>query len=210
MIRQTHTYVNLEISQAAFDEIEGLLKAAKYDHLLQDGKVMMEGIALIPPEQPQENDPEDPKCDVCGDTAEQHRTEKGYDHEFGGIAPTHRDLIGKLNQEFTPDGNEALLKLHRSDCSVHNEPASPAGPCDCTMLSDFRKDIQSTINRYSKENGSNTPDYILAQFLVDSLSAYDKAVTAREKWYGREPVPVPADQCPPSPDVVGRPFLTGI
>jgi hypothetical protein len=165
MIRQTHTYVNLEISQAAFDEIEGLLKAAKYDHLLQDGKVMMEGIALIPPEQPQENDSEDPKCDVCGDTAEQHRTETGYDHSFGGI-----------------------------------EPIKPS----------FRSDIQSTINRYSKENGSNTPDYILAQFLVDSLSAYDKAVTAREKWYGREPVPVPADQCPPSPDVVGRPFLTGI
>lgn len=76
------------------------------------------------------------------------------------------------------------------------------------MLSDFRKEIESTINRFSKENGSNTPDFILAQYLVDCLSAYDKAVTAREKWYGREPVPVPPDQCPSRPDVVGKPFLT--
>lgn len=105
---------------------------------------------------------------------------------------------------------------HKSDCAVHNEPASANGPCDCAeppapiMLSDFRKAVESTINRFSKENGSNTPDFILAQFLVDSLSAYDKAVTAREKWYGREPNPVPPDQAPPPPDSVGKPFFTGI
>lgn len=25
----------------------------------------------------------------------------------------------------------SMLGLHASDCAVHNEPAYPAGPCDC-------------------------------------------------------------------------------
>lgn len=72
-------------------------------------------------------------------------------------------------------------------------------PGDPIMQSDLRKAIEQTLNRFSAENGSNTPDFILAQYLIDCLGAWDKAVTAREKWYGREPKPVPPDQAPPSP-----------
>jgi hypothetical protein len=54
------------------------------------------------------------------------------------------------------------------------------------MQSDFRKDIEATLNRHSAENGSETPDFILAQYLIDCLGAYDKAVMGREKWYGRD------------------------
>jgi hypothetical protein len=75
-------------------------------------------------------------------------------------------------------------------CIVCGKPDEPI------MLSDFRKDIERTINRYSKENGSNTPDFILAQYLEDCLGAFGKAVMAREKAYGRVPKPAP-------PDVVG-------
>lgn len=45
--------------------------------------------------------------------------------------------------------------------------------------------IETAINKVSAENGSDTPDFILAEYLVGCLAAYDKAVTAREKWYGR-------------------------
>jgi hypothetical protein len=82
-------------------------------------------------------------------------------------------------------------------CIVCGKPDEPI------MLSDFRKDIERTINRYSKENGSNTPDFILAQYLEDCLGAFGKAVMAREKAYGRVPKPAP-------PDVVGKPFLSSI
>jgi hypothetical protein len=197
----------------------------------------------------------EPKCDVCGDTFQMHQTEKGYDHEFGGIAPVsaatpRSEFIGKLNREYTPEGDAALSRLKKEvqspgvstritdparlaelremnsytgqpdRCEACGSSKRAPGLCcivcgkpsdDPIMLSDFRKDIESTINRYSKENGSNTPDFILAQYLVDSLGAYDKAVTAREKWYGREPKPVPPDQAPPPPpDVVGKPFLSSI
>jgi hypothetical protein len=51
--------------------------------------------------------------------------------------------------------------------------------------SNLRKEIESSINRHSAENGSNTPDFILAQYLVDCIAAFDKAVQHREAWYGR-------------------------
>ena len=50
----------------------------------------------------------------------------------------------------------------------------------------FIEELRNTINRHSKENGSNTPDFILAEFLNDALNSYDKSVKARDKWYGKE------------------------
>ena len=49
----------------------------------------------------------------------------------------------------------------------------------------LRKEIETAINRNSAENGSDTPDFILAEYLTDCLAAYDKAVSTREAWYGR-------------------------
>jgi hypothetical protein len=57
---------------------------------------------------------------------------------------------------------------------------------DKNKKSEFRKSIEILINCKSLENGSDTPDYILAEYLVDCLIAFDKAVNKREKWYGRK------------------------
>jgi hypothetical protein len=51
----------------------------------------------------------------------------------------------------------------------------------------LRRDIETAINSNSAENGSNTPDFMLAEYLTDCLAAFDKAVIAREQWYGRNP-----------------------
>ena len=50
----------------------------------------------------------------------------------------------------------------------------------------FQQDLEKLINYYSQENGSNTPDFILAKFLNDCLNAFNEAIPQREKWYGRE------------------------
>jgi hypothetical protein len=47
----------------------------------------------------------------------------------------------------------------------------------------FRKELEQLINRHSLENGSDTPDFMLAGYLVDCLAAFDKAVTQRTRWY---------------------------
>lgn len=51
--------------------------------------------------------------------------------------------------------------------------------------SGFRSELQQLLNRHSKENGSNTPDFILADHLNRALESFDKAVLEREAWYGR-------------------------
>ena len=53
--------------------------------------------------------------------------------------------------------------------------------------STFREDLSAIINKHSKENGSDTPDFLLAEYLGGCLAAYDKAVSQRESWYGRPP-----------------------
>lgn len=45
-LRTTYTYVELEVSAAAYDEIAGKLRAAGYDHAFQDGTIDMHGLAL--------------------------------------------------------------------------------------------------------------------------------------------------------------------
>ena len=50
----------------------------------------------------------------------------------------------------------------------------------------LREEIGMVLNKHSRENFSNTPDFILAEFLIQSLSAFETASRAREKWYGYE------------------------
>lgn len=48
---------------------------------------------------------------------------------------------------------------------------------------DFTTELRSLLNRHNKENGSNTPDFILANFLEQCLSAFDRATNHRKIWY---------------------------
>lgn len=55
-----------------------------------------------------------------------------------------------------------------------------------TKKSRLIKDIEQAINKHSIENGSDTPDFILAEYLTDCLRSFDKATVRREEWYGRK------------------------
>lgn len=48
----------------------------------------------------------------------------------------------------------------------------------------FKQMLTKLINSYSKENGSNTPDFILADYIEGCLTAFDAAVSNRTAWYG--------------------------
>lgn len=50
----------------------------------------------------------------------------------------------------------------------------------------FRNELESLINRYCMENASDTPDFILASYILRSLQALNFAVSEREAWYGRK------------------------
>ena len=57
-------------------------------------------------------------------------------------------------------------------------------------------DLASLINKHSAENESNTPDFILAQYLKGCLAVFNVAVQQRETWHGRDPRPKGTDIWP--------------
>jgi hypothetical protein len=46
----------------------------------------------------------------------------------------------------------------------------------------FREALERLVNAHSRENGSNTPDFILADYLCTCLAAFDVATRQREQW----------------------------
>ena len=53
-------------------------------------------------------------------------------------------------------------------------------------MSNFQKELQELINKHCLENESDSPDFILAEYMLDTLDAYNDAVKKRENWYGRK------------------------
>lgn len=68
-----------------------------------------------------------------------------------------------------------------TDTPAQSEPVSDVAP---DSGSGFEQELKSLINKYSMENVSNTPDFILATYLLACLAAYNSALTYRTAWYG--------------------------
>lgn len=50
----------------------------------------------------------------------------------------------------------------------------------------FINELTGLINKHSRENGSNTPDYILAEYLERCLLLFDETISKRTYWYGEK------------------------
>ena len=55
-------------------------------------------------------------------------------------------------------------------------------------FNEFREELCTLLNKHSRENCSDTPDFILCRFLSESLAAFDMATRNRSEWYGKKPV----------------------
>lgn len=53
-------------------------------------------------------------------------------------------------------------------------------------MSNFKGELESLLNRYNLENGSNTPDFVLSKFVCLAIKAFDEAVIARDYWFGTD------------------------
>lgn len=51
-------------------------------------------------------------------------------------------------------------------------------------MSDFESELADLLNRFSLEGGSNTPDFILADYLRGCLENWDRVIKRRENWWG--------------------------
>lgn len=50
---------------------------------------------------------------------------------------------------------------------------------------ELTNDLAAVLNKHCAENPSNTPDFILAGYLVGCLQTWNAATKQRERWYGR-------------------------
>jgi hypothetical protein len=51
------------------------------------------------------------------------------------------------------------------------------------MSSEFERELEVLINKHSMENASNTPDFILADYLMKCLETYNHTIQRRSQWY---------------------------
>lgn len=47
---------------------------------------------------------------------------------------------------------------------------------------EFRRDLQKLLNQHSMENGSGTPDFLLASYLTGCLMTFDLTLKERGRW----------------------------
>jgi len=74
---------------------------------------------------------------------------------------------------------DCYCKTHT--CKDRDIPAKPAAG-----RTEFERELQDLLNRHSKENDSDTPDFVLAAYLQDCLNAFERATRHRERWHWGE------------------------
>ena len=47
----------------------------------------------------------------------------------------------------------------------------------------FKEELITLINKHSRENGSDTPDFLLGEYLIGCLNNFDTIVAKRDQWY---------------------------
>ena len=81
--------------------------------------------------------------------------------------------------------------------SLSPVPATEEEEMSEPELTEFERELTSLINKFSLENDSDTPDFLLAAYLRSCLEVVAGFIRQREKWYGRrvksdtEPLPPP-------------------
>lgn len=78
-------------------------------------------------------------------------------------------------------------------------PAPPPVAASGWQPPTFEKSLEALLNAHSQENTSNTPDFILAQYLLGCLAAWNTATQQRETWYGRDARPTAGTGAAPAP-----------
>lgn len=50
-------------------------------------------------------------------------------------------------------------------------------------LLEFQNELRKLINKYSMENVTNIPDYIIAEYLINCYVALNRAINIRDRHY---------------------------
>ena len=87
-------------------------------------------------------------------------------------------IATESQKDKTPD--ELMEQIYQLQELMFKE-ALPIPDMSGFVAPTFAYDIQDAINRYSKENGSNTPDFILEKYLIDCLNSLMQLTATQKK-----------------------------
>lgn len=102
-----------------------------------------------------------------------------------GLSDKMQRLIAEITSggaDAKPNGDDIVLS-NRVRAFIESELSDAAKPQPAPPDSEFRSELKQLINRHSMENGSNTPDHILADYLLGCLRSFDQATQARDRGY---------------------------
>lgn len=129
-----------------------------------------------------------------------HRYKEGCDCCPAPVAETRTERIRREQRSGTGKVTAVMVSRAACDCGyeigdreVHAincaslAPAPVAGGAFAQIERDghFAEELTKLLNRYSQENASNTPDFILCNYIVACLAAFNEASRAREIWHGK-------------------------
>lgn len=52
-----------------------------------------------------------------------------------------------------------------------------------TEVKTFKEELTELLNKHSKDNDTNTPDFILAGLITDFLESLERVIKARDQWH---------------------------
>ena len=111
-----------------------------------------------------------------------------------GPTPRETDMLNSVGEStdsvvvrLVKDGDPVILWRWDGEDRWVEEDAM--GTPNAPKSSIFKAELEALINMHSRENASNTPDRLLAQYILWSLEAFENIVNAREMWYGRSAPP---------------------
>lgn len=83
-----------------------------------------------------------------------------------------RDTVSKDNKACCANGRDPITK---EDFRKKRDQQKEA---------QFKCELAHLINKYNMENGSDTPDFILAEYLFGCIKGFSYITRCRDNWYG--------------------------
>jgi len=93
------------------------------------------------------------------------------------------NLINAILQEIS----EARLAINLDWGAEEKSEDSAVDPCDDIVEGkSLMRGIMDLINYHSRENESNTPDFILAEYLMEVLESWERFTKTRDAWWNNK------------------------
>ena len=114
----------------------------------------------------------------------------------GRLAPKIKKILDLLikNHELEEENSELKAKIEKyAQKLAELQQAKAQNSPEIDLVSrflpqqtlSFEHELANLINKHSLENDSNTPDFILASYIMACLEAFNKTSIQRENWYGK-------------------------